>query len=97
LQGAFTGTLITPVNGSDIEVRAHLGVPFAQAPVGALRFAAPKPITGYLGERNATVQTPSCYQPLDPGSFDVFYPTGFSEGALLSFFPSLLSSSNHLI
>lgn len=36
-----------------------LGIPFAQAPVGALRFAAPVPIDAWEGERDATVFGPT--------------------------------------
>lgn len=36
-----------------------LGIPFAQAPVGALRFAAPVPIEPWEGERDATAYGPT--------------------------------------
>lgn len=36
------------------ESAAFLGIPFAEAPVGDLRFAAPEPVTPWEGVRDAT-------------------------------------------
>nr|WP_249404032.1 carboxylesterase family protein [Microbacterium sp. CFBP 13617] len=36
-----------------------LGIPFAQAPVGTLRFAAPTPVEPWEGERDATAYGPT--------------------------------------
>jgi para-nitrobenzyl esterase len=36
------------------ETAVFLGIPFAQAPVGALRFAAPRPVEPWAGVRDAT-------------------------------------------
>lgn len=36
-----------------------LGIPFAQAPLGALRFAAPVPVPAWEGERDATAYGPT--------------------------------------
>lgn len=41
------------VKGSDNVVEQYLGIPFAQPPIGPLRLAAPKPIEGWEGIRNA--------------------------------------------
>jgi para-nitrobenzyl esterase len=38
-----------------------LGVPFAQPPVGALRWKPPRPVS-WRGSREATVQGPACLQ-----------------------------------
>ena len=40
-------------------VAVFLGIPFAQAPVGALRFAAPVPVEPWEGERDATAYGPT--------------------------------------
>ncbi|KAJ1559967.1 hypothetical protein HK405_008726 [Cladochytrium tenue] len=43
-------------------MRAFLGVPYAQPPVGPLRFAAPQAITSDLGVLNTTAFKPNCMQ-----------------------------------
>ncbi|KAJ3329371.1 hypothetical protein HDU76_008030 [Blyttiomyces sp. JEL0837] len=65
--GAFTGKFITPFNDG-VQIRAHLGIPFAQPPVGNLRFKQPQPITTNLGEVDATDFGPACHQFADPKS-----------------------------
>uniref|UniRef100_H2RYP9 Carboxylic ester hydrolase n=1 Tax=Takifugu rubripes TaxID=31033 RepID=H2RYP9_TAKRU len=46
------------VKGKDTGVHAYLGVPFAKPPVGpALRLAAPQPVEGWEGVRDATQAT----------------------------------------
>ncbi|KAI0030227.1 alpha beta-hydrolase [Vararia minispora EC-137] len=54
-KGTFTGL----TSGS---TEAFLGVPFAQPPVGNLRFRAPLPNKPYSGTFNATVFGPACIQ-----------------------------------
>lgn len=45
------------VKGKDKGVHTYLGVPFAKPPVGpALRLAAPQPVEGWEGVRDATKQ-----------------------------------------
>ncbi len=41
------------------DTSVFLGIPFAQAPVGALRFAAPVPVEPWDGERDATAYGPT--------------------------------------
>jgi carboxylesterase type B len=48
----------------DGRVAAFLGVPFAAAPVGDLRFAAPQPHAGWPGIRPATAFGPAAPQPV---------------------------------
>lgn len=43
-------------------VTTFLGIPYAAAPVGPLAFAAPAPVTGWDGPRDATTEGPSCWQ-----------------------------------
>jgi para-nitrobenzyl esterase len=47
--------------------RAHIfrNIPFAAAPVGALRWAPPAPAARWSGERDATQNGPSCPQPMN--------------------------------
>lgn len=42
-----------PTVGSDVRSAAFLGIPFAQAPVGELRFAPPEPVEPWHGVRDA--------------------------------------------
>ncbi|MGO4209642.1 carboxylesterase family protein [Terriglobus sp. YAF25] len=52
-----------PLRGLQIEgVRVFRGVPFAQPPVGDLRFRAPQPVTPWKQIRNATEFAASAYQ-----------------------------------
>ncbi|XP_055365746.1 carboxylesterase 4A-like [Betta splendens] len=47
------------VKGKETGVHAYLGVPFAKPPVGpALRLAAPQPVEGWEGVKDATQQPP---------------------------------------
>ncbi len=44
------------VRGRRIEgIRAFTGIPYAQAPVGPLRFRPPRPVRPWVGELDATV------------------------------------------
>uniref|UniRef100_H2RY36 Carboxylic ester hydrolase n=1 Tax=Takifugu rubripes TaxID=31033 RepID=H2RY36_TAKRU len=53
------------IKGKDTGVHAYLGVPFAKPPVGpALRLAAPQPVEGWEGVRDATKQPLMCIQDL---------------------------------
>lgn len=45
------------------EVRRFLGVPYAEPPVGELRFRAPRPAPSWAGERDATRWAPRAPQP----------------------------------
>ncbi|KAL0167948.1 hypothetical protein M9458_036170, partial [Cirrhinus mrigala] len=55
--GSVRGQYIK-VKGSEKVVEQYLGIPFAQPPVGPFRLAAPSPVQGWEGIRNAT-QHPS--------------------------------------
>ncbi|PJK22131.1 carboxylesterase/lipase family protein [Mycolicibacterium goodii] len=45
--------------------RLFAGIPYAAAPVGALRFASPEPAANWAGERDATRPGPRCVQDPD--------------------------------
>ncbi|MDR3510807.1 MAG: carboxylesterase family protein [Caulobacteraceae bacterium] len=51
---------------SDGVVDIYKGVPFAAPPVGALRWAPPRPAPAWSGARDASAYGPACPQPLDP-------------------------------
>nr|XP_033798110.1 fatty acyl-CoA hydrolase precursor, medium chain-like isoform X2 [Geotrypetes seraphini] len=51
------------VKGTDRQVEAYLGIPFAKPPVGPLRFSPPQPAEPWNGVRDATSNPPMCLQP----------------------------------
>lgn len=53
--GIFTGIFFD-------DTAQFLGIPFAQPPVGSLRFQVPQPLAPYEGEHSATVYGPACPQ-----------------------------------
>jgi len=57
--GLLRGKLATTRN---IQVRQFLGIPYAEAPVGQLRFAKPKPFGSWQGVRDAVEFGPICVQ-----------------------------------
>jgi len=58
--GLLRGKLATT---RDMQVRQFLGIPYAEAPVGQLRFAKPKPFESWQGVRDAVEYGPICVQP----------------------------------
>ncbi|VDO02475.1 unnamed protein product [Rodentolepis nana] len=66
--GGGLGGLRWRING-DKNVDAYLGIPFAEPPIGDLRFAPPQPISPWKGTRNATTRCNACLQ-YHFGSFD---------------------------
>jgi para-nitrobenzyl esterase len=65
------GVLRGAANGG---VHRFLGVPFAQAPAGPLRWRPPIPVTPWSGERDATAYGPVNQQPALTGSFRALSP-----------------------
>uniref|UniRef100_A0A7N6AJR3 Carboxylic ester hydrolase n=1 Tax=Anabas testudineus TaxID=64144 RepID=A0A7N6AJR3_ANATE len=60
--GSLRGQYVS-VKGKETGVHAYLGVPFAKPPVGpALRLAAPQPLEGWEGVKDATQQPLMCVQ-----------------------------------
>ena len=64
-------------------VAVFKGIPYAQAPVGPLRWAPPKPAQPWTGVRKATEFSAACWQPLSPpGSIYADDPPRMSEDCL---------------
>jgi para-nitrobenzyl esterase len=61
-------------------VQAYLGIPFAQPPVGNLRFAPPQPVAAWTGVRDATQFGFACMQ--DPSALMGYYYGPQSEDCL---------------
>ncbi|KAM4767069.1 fatty acyl-CoA hydrolase precursor, medium chain-like isoform 1-T1 [Cyanocitta cristata] len=61
--GQLKGTQ-TNVKGTDKRVNVFLGIPFAKAPLGSLRFSPPEPPEPWTGLRDATSYPPLCPQDL---------------------------------
>ena len=78
-------SLAGSVRGSaEGDINIFKGIPFAEAPVGALRWKAPVPKARWAGVRDATDFGPACYQPV--GKLDNIYarsePWPMSEDCL---------------
>ena len=58
--GAVVGKIETLPHGKS--VHEYLGIPYAEPPVGELRFAAPKPAKHWSGTKDVTKFGPSCIQ-----------------------------------
>jgi para-nitrobenzyl esterase len=63
-------------------VRTFKGVPFAQPPVGDLRWREPQPIKNWSGNRNTDQFGPRCMQRTSPGADYWFRSNGMSEDCL---------------
>jgi len=63
-------------------VRAFKGIPFAQPPVGDLRWREPQPVKNWTGTRNADKFGPRCMQRTSPGADYWFRSDGMSEDCL---------------
>jgi para-nitrobenzyl esterase len=63
-------------------VRSFKGIPFAQPPVGDLRWREPQPVKDWSGVRNADTFGPTCMQRLYPNADYWFRGDGMSEDCL---------------
>lgn len=63
--GAVVGKIENLPHGKS--VHEYLGIPYAEPPIGKLRFAAPKPAKPWSGIKRTTEYGASCVQPLLPG------------------------------
>ena len=57
----------------DSGVRAYLGVPYAAAPTGALRWREPQPVKSWAGVYNADRFAPECIQILRPHNINHYF------------------------
>jgi para-nitrobenzyl esterase len=63
-------------------VRSFKGIPFAQPPVGDLRWRGPQPVKNWPGVRNADTFGPTCMQRLSPNADYWLRGDGMSEDCL---------------
>jgi len=71
MQRSEADPLVVPVEGGRVSgrregnagVRAFLGIPYAAAPVGPLRWRPPQPVARWHGVRPAQTLAPQCLQP----------------------------------
>ena len=63
-------------------VRTFKGLPFAQPPVGDLRWREPQPVKNWSGARNADQFGPRCMQRTGPGADYWFRSNGMNEDCL---------------
>ncbi len=87
--GAFAADRVKTANGileSTAEpnsgVRSFKGIPFAQPPVGDLRWREPQPVKNWAGVRNADQFGPRCMQRTSPTADYWFRSNGMSEDCL---------------
>ncbi|EZA54599.1 Acetylcholinesterase [Ooceraea biroi] len=62
-KGMIRGKTLTATTGKEVD--AWLGIPYAQKPLGSLRFRHPRPVERWSGVWNATTLPNSCVQILD--------------------------------
>jgi len=86
---AFGADLVKTANGvveSTVPpkdgVRSFKGIPFAQPPVGDLRWREPQPVKDWPGARNADKFGPACMQRLSPNADYWLRGDGMSEDCL---------------
>ncbi|XP_046995686.1 carboxylesterase 5A-like isoform X2 [Schistocerca americana] len=77
-EGTLLGTTATSLYNTTYT--AFLGIPYAEPPLGALRFAAPQPAAGWDGVRNATQYGSDCVQEDGSGSEDCLYLNVYVPG-----------------
>ncbi|CAF0855766.1 unnamed protein product [Rotaria sordida] len=95
-------TIIVPTEYGDVlgyetdMARIFYGIPFAQPPIGDLRWNLPVPISKWTPKvLNATTRAPACPQPPCGGIPSILCPTIFSEDCLyLNIFTPLPSNSS---
>ena len=58
---------VSGVAGRDAAITVFKGIPYAEPPVGSMRWKPPVPMSSWKGVRKATAYGPACFQPLDKG------------------------------
>ena len=74
--------IIEATGQPDSAVRSFKGIPFAQPPVGDLRWREPQPVKNWKGVRSAGQFGPRCMQVTSPGADYWFRSNGMSEDCL---------------
>jgi len=74
--------LVEALAPPDSGVRSFKGIPFAQPPVGDLRWREPQPVKKWTGVRNADKFGPRCMQRTGPNADYWFRSDGMSEDCL---------------
>ncbi|XP_049778171.1 juvenile hormone esterase-like [Schistocerca cancellata] len=77
-QGTLQGTVLTSVYNTSYT--AFLGIPYAEPPVGDLRFQPPLAASGWDGVRDATQYGSDCVQATGSGSEDCLYLNVYVPG-----------------
>jgi acetylcholinesterase len=62
-KGKVRGTVLSSHTGKKVD--AWMGIPYAQPPIGALRFRHPRPVERWEGIKNTTAPPNSCVQIVD--------------------------------
>lgn len=62
-KGKVRGVVLNAATGKKVD--AWLGIPYAQPPVGVLRYRHPRPVDAWQGVLNSTVPPHTCFQIMD--------------------------------
>ncbi|XP_049937714.1 acetylcholinesterase-like [Schistocerca serialis cubense] len=90
-QGMLRGAVVTSELGQ--QYASFRGVPYAEPPLGELRFQAPRPAASWNGRRDALQQAPACPQITgrvtseDCLYLNVFVPLGAAAAPVLAWIP----------
>ncbi|GAB5582352.1 cocaine esterase isoform X1 [Prionailurus iriomotensis] len=82
--GQVRGSLIH-VKGTDVGVHTFLGIPFAKAPLGPLRFAPPEPPESWSGVKDGTSHPAMVLVWIHGGGFTVGMASMYDGSALAAF------------
>lgn len=81
-KGKIRGTVLTSSMGKKVD--AWLGIPYAEPPIGHLRFRHPRPVDRWHGVLNTTTKPNSCIQIVDTVFGDFPGATMWNPNTLLS-------------
>src|ERR1035438_660722 len=74
--------ILEAANQPNSAIRSFKGIPFAQPPVGDLRWREPQPVKNWTGPRSARQFGPRCMQVTTPGADYWFRGSGMNEDCL---------------